>query len=194
MLDLKRRKKCSTNDVCMACPIIIIKDNMTRESGQTKALDLTLTKEEEKVIYYVASYMVLLLRNKYKMLMSNKNWVVAVAEQVSLLRKSFKLRSFNFYIQDWLNWVNRSDLIKVNGDLFNFILKLEAVVRGILSVMLIRKHHDDDLREVLLQAMVNNDNVSTSWDSSFQNIPNETLSMILKKHFMLKLTDIRACS
>ena len=161
---------------------------------QTKALDLTFTKEEEKVIYYVASYMVLLLRNKYKMLMSNKDWVVAVAEQVSLLRKSFKLRSFNFYIQDWLNWVDRSDLIKVNGDLFDFILKLEAVVREILSVMLIRKHHDDDLREVLLQAMVNNDNVSTSWDSSFQNIPNETLSMILKKHFMLKLTDIRACS
>ena len=74
------------------------------------------------------------------------------------------------------------------------MFKLETVVRGILNVILIRKHHGEDLREVLLQAMIDNENVNTSWKSLSQNIPNEALSMILKKQFMLKLNDIRACS
>ena len=50
------------------------------------------------------------------------------------------------YFEDWLDRVNRGGLIKVNGDTFNFIFKLEAVVREILNVTLIRKHHGEDLR------------------------------------------------
>ena len=46
---------------------LIREDNTRRESGQTKTLDLTLTRQEEKVIYYVAGYVVFSLRNKYKM-------------------------------------------------------------------------------------------------------------------------------
>ena len=51
------------------------------------------------------------------------------------------------------------DSVKIDGDssfrsrsvnIFNFIFKVEAVVRGILNVTLIRKYHDEDLREVLL--------------------------------------------
>ena len=52
---------------------VIREDNTRRESGQTKTLDLTLTGEEEKVIYYVAGYVVFSLTNKYKMLKSSKN-------------------------------------------------------------------------------------------------------------------------
>ena len=70
------------------------------------------------------------------------------------------------YIQDWLDQVKQSGLIKVNGDIFNFILKLEAVVRGILKVTLIRKYHGEDLREILFQAMIDSD--STSWESLSQ--------------------------
>ena len=58
---------------------VIREDNTRRESGQTKTLDLTLTRQEEKVIYYVAGYVVFSFRNKYKMLRSSKNRAVAVS-------------------------------------------------------------------------------------------------------------------
>ena len=95
------------------------------------------------------------------------------------------------YIQDQLNPVNRGDLIKVNGDISNFVSKLEAVVRGILNVTLIGKHYGEDLREVLLQLMIDNENVNNSSETFSRNIPNEALSMILKKQFMLKWIEIR---
>ena len=40
------------------------------------------------------------------------------------------------YIQDLLGGVNRGGSIKVNGNMYNFILKLEEVVRWILRWML----------------------------------------------------------
>ena len=107
---------------------------------------------------------------------------------------SFKSISFNTYIPDWLDRFNRGGLIKFNRDIFNFIFKLEAVVRGILNVTLIRTHHGEDLREALLQAMIDNENVNTSRESLSRNIPNEALSMILKKQFMLKWIEIKAHS
>ena len=91
-----------------------------------------------------------------------------------------------------MNPVNRGGLIKVNrGDISNFISKLEAVVRGILNVTLIGKHYGGDLSEVLLQLMIDNENVNTSCETLSRNIPNEALSMILKKQFMLKWIEIR---
>ena len=153
------------------------------------------------------------------MLKSSKNQAVAVAALQFLDSmkidgvSSFKLRRFNMYIQDQLNPVNRGDLIKVNGDISNFVSKLEAVVRGILNVTLIGKrygedlreavvreilnvtligkHYSEDLREVLLQVMIDNENVNTSCETLSRNIPNEALSMILKKQFMLKWIEIR---
>ena len=179
---------------------VIREDNTRRESGQTKALDLTLTRGEEKVIYYVAGYVVFSLRNKYMILKNSKNRAVTVAALQFLDSvkidgdSSFKSRSFNMYIEDWLDRVNRGGLIKVNGDIFKSIFKLEAVVRGIFNVTLIRKHHGEVLREVLLQAMIDNENVNTSWESLSRNIPNEALSMILKNQFMLKWIDMRTRS
>ena len=91
-----------------------------------------------------------------------------------------------------MNPVNRGGLIKVNGgDISNFISKLEAVVRGIVNVTLIGKHYGGDLREELLQLMIDNENVNTSCETLSRNIPNEALSMILKKQFMLKWIEIR---
>ena len=91
-----------------------------------------------------------------------------------------------------MNPINRGGLIKVNeGDISNFISKLEAVVRGILNVTLIGKHYGEDLREVLLQLMIDNENVNNSSETFSRNIPNEALSMILKKQFMLKWIEIR---
>ena len=153
------------------------------------------------------------------MLKSSKNQAVAVAALLFLDSmkidgvSSFKLRRFNMYIQDQLNPVNRGDLIKVNGDISNFVSKLEAVVRGILNVTLIGKrygedlreavvreilnvtligkHYSEDLREVLLQVMIDNENVNTSCETLSRNISNEALSMVLKKQFMLKWIEIR---
>ena len=91
-----------------------------------------------------------------------------------------------------MNPVNRGGLIKVNGgDISNFISKLEAVVRGILNVTLIGKYYGKDLREVLLQVMIDNENVNTSCETLSRNISNEALNMVLKKQFMLKWIEIR---
>ena len=177
---------------------VIREDNTRRESRRTIAFDVTLTREEEKVRYYVAGYVV--LRNNYKMLKSSKDRAFAIAalrllDLVKINRDSrFKSRSFNMCIQDWLDRVNRGGLIKVNGNIFNFIFKVEAVVRVIVKVILIREHRGEDLREELLQGMIDNENVNTSWEYLSQNIPNEALSMILKKQFVLKWLEIRACS
>ena len=126
---------------------VIREDNTRRESRRTIAFDVTLTRVEEKVRYYVAGYVV--LRNNYKMLKSSKDRAFAIAalrllDLVKINRDSrFKSRSFNMCIQDWLDRVNRGGLIKVNGNIFNFIFKLEAVVRVIVKVILIREHRGE---------------------------------------------------
>ena len=56
---------------------------------------------------------------------------------------------------------------------------------------LIRKHHGQNLKEELLQATINNENVNTSCESLSESITIEALSMILKKQFILKWIDIR---
>ena len=179
---------------------VIREDNTRRGSRRTIAFDVTLTRDEEKVSYYVAGYVVYSLRNEYKMLKCSKDRAFAIAalQLLDLVKINrdlrFKSRSFNMYIQDWLDRVNRGGLIKVNGNILNFIFKLEAVVRVIVIVTLIRKHHGEDLREELLQGMIDNENVNTSWEYLSRNIPNEALSMILKKQFVLKWIEIRACS
>lgn len=69
------------------------------------------------------------------MLKSSKHQAVAVAalQFLDLVKidgdSSFKSRNINMYIQDWLDRVDRGALRKVNGDIFNFIFKLEAVLR-----------------------------------------------------------------
>lgn len=88
-----------------------------------------------RVAYFVAGYEVFSLRNNYKMLKSSKHQAVAVAalQFLDLVKidgdSSFKSRNINMYIQDWLDRVDRGALRKVNGDIFNFIFKLEAVLR-----------------------------------------------------------------
>ena len=88
-----------------------------------------LRKEEEKILYYVAGYLMFSLLNKYRKLeKSKKKHHVAIAsiQLLESLRVSgdhlFNLNDFVTYVQEWIRQVNRGGLVKVKQHAFFFYL------------------------------------------------------------------------
>ena len=174
--------------------------NHRQDQSNQKILYLKLTQEEEKVIYYVAGYVVFALRNKYKILLKSKKMDIAVAalqflDSLKVVGDTpFKVDDFESYIQQWVDHINRGGLIKVNKEMFYFVSKIEMEVRSVLNISLDKSYHREDLREVLLYTLYSDESVSMAWESLSRNIPNESLQEILKKQVIMKWIDIRARS
>ena len=176
----------------------LLKQHSSNSQGFQK-LKLELSKEEEKILYYVAGYLVFSLLKKYRKLeKSKKKHHIAIAsiQFLESLRvsgdNSFNSNDFETYVQEWLCRVNRGGLVKVNQQAFFFIYKIEITVRNLLNISIIKEYRDEDLRSVLLKLMMESEEINSAWESVARHIPNELLKEILQKQFMKKWIDLRA--
>ena len=126
-----------------------------------------LRKEGEKILYYVAGYLMFSLLNKYRKLeKSKKKHHIAIAsiQLLESLRVSgdylFNLNDFVTYVQEWILQVNRGGLVKVKQHAFFFIYKTETTARNLLNVSIIREHREVDLRDVLLKLMMESEEIN----------------------------------
>ena len=168
-------------------------------SQSFQELKLELSKEEEKILYYVAGYLVFSLLKKYRKLEKcKKKHQIAIAsiQFLESLRvsgdNSFNSNDFETYVQEWLCQVNRGGLVKVNQQAFFFIYKTEITVRNLLNISIIKEYRDEDLRSVLLKLLMESEEINSAWKSVARHIPNESLKEILQKQFMKKWIDLRA--
>ena len=161
-------------------------------SQNFQELKLELSKEEEKVLYYIAGYLVFSLLKKYRKLeKSEKNHHVAIAsiQFLESLRVSddnlFNSNDFETYVQECLCQVNRGGFVKVKQQAFFFIYKIEITVRNLLNASMIKEYQDEDLTNVLLKLMMESEEINSAWESVARNIPNELLKEILQKQLIL---------
>ena len=163
-------------------------------SQRFQELKLELSKEKEKILYYVAGYLVFYLLKKYRKLEKYKkkhHIAIASIQFLESLRvsgdNSFNSKDFETYVQEWLCQVNRGGLVKVNQQAFLFIYKIEITVRNLLNISIIKEYRDEDLRSALLKLMMESQETNSAWESVARHIPNESLKELLQKQFMIDL-------
>ena len=127
--------------------LVTITELLIQHSSQNvQELKLELSKEEEKILYYVAGYLVFSLLKKYRKLEKRKkkhHIAIASMQFLESLRvsgdNSFNSNDFETYVQEWLCQVNCGGLIKVNQKAFFFIYNIEITVRDLLNISIIKE-------------------------------------------------------
>ena len=172
---------------------------ISSNSQSFQELKLELSKEEEKILYYVAGYLVFSLLNKYRKLEKCKkkhHIAIASIQFLESLRvsgdNSFNSKDFETYVQEWLCQVNHGGLVKVNQQAFLFIYKIEITVRNLLNMSIIKEYQDEDLRSALLKLMMESEETNSAWESVARHIPNESLKEFLQKQLKKKWINLRA--
>ena len=171
--------------------IVIFENERKRDVVGIRTEDLHLTDDEQRVLYYVAGFIVFSMIKKYKKLSNGKsNAAASAALQFFLSLKvsgnsSLKGCPFLDFAKKWMEIVDRGGLIKVNDEMFIFVRRVENVVRQVLN---------EDLRECLQTELEKSKLVSMAWDSLSRNMSNSDLVKILKKQILAKWVDIRGRS
>ena len=179
---------------------IIKSENESNRYSSEKLLELTLTKEEEEVLYYVSGYIVFSLVNKYTRLLVNNAKHTDYSDVLQFLsslrteHSNIKANCFHNYVKKWTEIQSRGGLIQVNDSMFVFVKRIEYAVRSILNINLISVYKGEDLRELIENKLLDNDSVNQIWDSITRYLPNEQLKVVLFQEIIRKWIDIRANS
>ena len=179
---------------------IIKFENESNRNSSEKLLELTLTKEEEEVLYYVSGYIVFSLVNKYTRLLVNNakhtdySDVLQFLSSLRTQHSNIKANCFHNYVKKWTEIQSRGGLIQVNYSMFVFVKRIEYAVRSILNINLISLYQGEDLRELIENKLLDNDSVNQNWDSITRDLPNEQLKVVLFQEIIRKWIDIRANS
>ena len=158
---------------------------------------LEFTKEEEKILRYVAGYIPFSLKKKYwtrrqtplgKAVLDMVNsWTIKADEN----RDSKTLYE---YTLSWTEKINRGGLMIVNESFFIFVRHVESVARTVLNKSLIINYCGEDLRDVLLEKFLKHDLIDKSWCSLTRYIENDSLKDTIKIAILKKWIGIRARS
>ena len=155
----------------------------------------SLTKEEEKVLRYVAGFIPFSLKKIYQY----KNSPIAKA--VLDLIKSWMMNkeeeqedSMYAYTKSWIDRIDRGGLMVVNEQFYVFIKRIECVARHILNKKLMVEYHGEDLRDVLMDSFTSSELVDKSWCSLTRNIESNELRYAIKMLIFKKWIGIRANS
>ena len=125
-----------------------IKELLKQHSSNSQnfqELKLELRKEEKKIRYYVAGFLVFSLLIKCRELEKNKKKHHTAITSIQLFESlrifgdnSINSNDFVTYVQEWIHQVNRGGLVKVNQQGFFSIYKTETTVRNLLNVSMIK--------------------------------------------------------
>ena len=179
---------------------IIKFENESNRNSSEKLLELTLTKEEEEVLYYVSGYTVFSLVKKYTRLLANNVKHTGYSDAMQFLSSSrtedsnMKANSFHNYVKKSTEIQSRGELIQVNDSMSVFVKRTEYTVRSVLNINLISVYKGEDLRELIENKLLDSDSVNQIWDSITRYLPNEQLKVVLFQEIIRKWIDISASS
>ena len=186
---------------CLLTKIIlalISRENKKKEDASSKDIDVSLSKEEQEVVYYVAGFIAYSFKKKYTKIIDknkdNKAASTAVEFFKTLSECDVAGKSFLDFARNWTNLRDRGGLVKVNDIMFLFVRRIENIIRHTLNVSFLKKYRGEDLRSQLFEEVMKHSTVASYWDNLTRNLANSKLKEILKQQVVYKWIDIRANS
>lgn len=189
---------------CMKIVEILLKiENEGKKTTKDEYQQIKTTEEEQKVVRYIAGYVIHTLIQKYKRF--KRSSVIETREMANAaidflksldtkLKKNVNTQSFLEYTKEWVTAKNRGELVQVNDDMFIFIRRLETVVRNTLTFDFLKTYRGEDLRDVIFHELESAPFINSGWSIVARNLGNESLKEILKRQIVNKWIDIRARS
>ena len=96
------------------------------------------------------------------------------------------------FVERWIEIIDRGGLVKANEEFYSFVLKTEEVARSFMTVDLLRKNQEENMREIFKFKLNTVPEVSAMWVSLSRKMPNRQLSDKLFKQIIEKWIDLRA--
>ena len=96
------------------------------------------------------------------------------------------------YVESWTEITDRGRLVKTNEEFYSFALKIEELARSFMTVDLLRKSQEEDMRKIFKVKLKTVLEVPAIWDSLSRKVPNKQLKDKLFKKIVEKWIDGRA--
>ena len=176
---------------------LVLRNSMFCKKESVNAAALQFSKEEEKILRYVAGYIPFTLKKRYK-----RRQKTPLGKAVSSIIDSWTLKadddgnydSLYSYTLSWTEKINRGGLMVVNDEFYQFIKHVESVARTVLNKSFMISYCGEDLRDVLLKKFLKHELIDKSWCSLTHNVDNESLKDAIKLAILKKWISIRARS
>lgn len=163
--------------------------------NKSENLDLSLNKEEDATIRYVAGFIVVSIRNVLGSTKTSEGKAVAQILDYWRSKDSYEENDTLLeYSKKWVNIVNRGGLHHVSDDFFKFIRAIELVARQILNKNLFKNYKGENLRKLLIEKFKESEQIDAGWSNITRHIANKKLKEKLLKKIFSKWVNIRATS
>ena len=93
------------------------------------------------------------------------------------------------YVESWTEITDRGGLVKTNEEFYSFVLKIEELARSFMTVDLLRKSQEKDMRKIFKVKLKTVPEVPAIWDSLSRKVPNKQLTDKLFKKIVEKWID-----
>ncbi len=188
--------------LCMNVSTEILAAHNQRATPKQPLVEEKLSHDEQETVRYVAGYIVYSMRKKYYQLMKSENMATKElsANIISFLNtlhekydKNLEALNFLEFSRKWTELNNRGGLIEINDSFFLFIRRVEGIVRGVLSLDLLKNYRNEDLRDLIFQRLKAKESVLNGyWKGLTKDLGSEVLRKYLKDQIFHKWIDIRA--
>ena len=172
---------------------ILIQKNITPPVTEENVDDIEkLPEREQNVVRYVAGYIPYVLEKHFKKYCQNNQKFNDILELISLFRKKCDTQKFLEFTTQWIDCRNRGGLFVVSDNAYLFFRSMEYAVRKVFNVNLLKRYRGQNLREVLLQNMLQDKRIIHHWDAITKNSEIiESIKTFLLRKIMIYWIDIR---
>ena len=172
---------------------ILIQKNITPPVTEENVDDIEkLPEREQNVVRYVAGYIPYVLEKHFKKYCQNNQKFNDILELISLFRKKCDTQKFLEFTTQWIDCRNRGGLFVVSDNAYLFFRSMEYAVRKVFNVNLLKRYRGQNLREVLLQNMLQDRRIIHHWDAITKNSEIiESIKTFLLRKIMIYWIDIR---
>ena len=165
----------------------IVKQMTSSPSTSIRCTPQALTSREENAVRYMAGYVVMKLRKKYR----EHSLYARVLETMKTNLDESAVVSLDDYTRVWVEQVDRGGLCHVNDDFFSLARNIELVCREYLDS---RSQPTENILSKIEEDALKTKSITNLWDTMSSSIPNTPEKIGLLKAVIKLWSTIRVHS
>ena len=156
---------------------------------------ISMTKDEEATLRYVAGFVVFSLKKRLKAKNSPQTKATINLFNQLTTKEDENLNenvSVKDYTSHWVDQVNRGGLLIVGDEFYAFIKLMENLARLILNKNLLVRYCGDDIRKVIVDRFSKNRILQDKWSNLSSTLRNKELGLKILRSIFWKWANLRA--